>query len=130
MKAAKPFNAEEYLAQEDYHARFEAEKRAVERHYCTQFALWRSCRLRHCRRAHACKGDAHACLKRSAGDIPRDRQFAARQVLLRSTPRNLAAPERAAREIFPNTFADASAAFRPQDMPTGWTRAARRRAPS
>jgi hypothetical protein len=127
MAATKHFNAEDFLAQEEYRARYDAEKRAVERHYCTQFAFWRDCRTKSCRRAHACKGDAHACLKQSAGQIPRDRQFAARQVLLQSTPRNLAAPERAAREIFPNTFADASAAFRAADMPAGWTGRGRKR---
>jgi hypothetical protein len=126
-KAKKNLTQEDYLTREEYRARFDAEKLAVQRHYCTLFRFWRSCRHKPCRRARACAGDPHACLQSRIGAVLRDRQFAARQSLLHSTPRNLPAPERAARAIFPNTFADASAAFRAQDIPAGWTRSARRR---
>jgi hypothetical protein len=58
--------------------------------------------------------------------VPRDRQFAARQLFLQATPSNIAAPERAARELMPNTFADPSwGAIKRKDIPPGWRRSGR-----
>jgi hypothetical protein len=116
------------LTREDFRARFDAEKLALARHYCTLFGFWRSCRFKPCRRARACKGDHRACLQRAVGRIARAEQFAARQRLLAMTPANLPAPERAARDLMPNTLDDSWAALRPRDIPAGWTRTGRRNA--
>jgi hypothetical protein len=122
----KPPTLEDRLTQEEFRARFEAEKVEVARHYCVLFRLWRRCPSKPCRRDRACVGDAVACLRRGARAVPREAQFAARQKLLQATPRHLAAPERAARDIMPSGFGDSSAAFRPQDIPAGWMRAGAR----
>jgi hypothetical protein len=122
----KPPSLEDYLTREEFRARFEAEKAKVQRHYCTLFGFWRSCRFKPCRRERVCKGDATRCLVRSIDRVPRDQQFQARQHLIESSPRNLAAPEVAARGLMPNSFGDSFAAFRPRDIPTGWKRARRR----
>jgi hypothetical protein len=84
-----------------YEARFRAEKARLQRHYCTVFKFWRSCPYKPCRRFRACAGDQDACLKEKANDVPRDVQWHARQQLLKSTPRNVGAPERLAREFMP-----------------------------
>jgi hypothetical protein len=117
---------EDYLTHEEFRARFETEKAKVQQHYCTLFAFWQSCRFKPCRRAHACRGDLHACLKRSVHEVPRKQQFDAREKLLQGTPRNLPAPELTARQLMPNSFDDSGSAFRPRDIPRGWTRAAAR----
>ena len=122
----KKFNPEDYLTQEEFRTRFHAEKAKVQRHYCTLFGFWRSCRSKPCRRARACGGDAKTCLESSVHAISRERQFAAREALLRATPRNLAAPERAARAIMAGSFEHPQEAFRPANIPRGWTRKAAR----
>jgi hypothetical protein len=118
---------EDYLTHEEFRARFEAEKAKVQQHYCTLFAFWRSCRFKLCRRAHVCRGDLAECLKRSGHKVPRAEQFEAREKLLQGTPRNLPAPELTARQLMLNSFDDSWAAFRPRDIPRGWTRSAARR---
>lgn len=126
MKAKTSPTLEDYLTQEEFRARFEAEKLEVQRRYCTLFGFWRGCRLRLCRRKRACAGDQHECLKRSVGQIPRGEQFAARQKLVQASPRNLPAPEYIARQLMPNSFADSWGAFAARDIPRGWTRPAKR----
>ena len=123
----KTLTLEEYLTREEFRTRFVAEKAFVQRHYCTLFRFWRTCRLKPCRRERACKGDQHECLKLSVDGVPRHDQFDARQKLLQATPRNIAAPERAARDLMPNSFDDSWGSFRPQDIPRGWKRLSERR---
>jgi hypothetical protein len=118
---------EQYLTREEFRARFDAEKVKAQRHYCTLFGFWRTCRFKPCRRERACMGDAPACLTRSVGRISRPQQFDAREKLLQATPANMAAPERAARAIMPGVFDDPSERVRPQDIPRGWTRKSERR---
>ena len=125
-KPNKPLTLEDYHTREEFRARFEAEKLKVQRHYCTLFGFWRSCRVKQCRKERACKGDAPACLKLFVHQVPRHAQFQARDTLLKQTPRNIAAPEVAARGLMANSFADSWGAFRPRDIPAGWTRAAAR----
>jgi hypothetical protein len=103
-KTSKKLTHEEYLTLEEYRVRFDAEKAKVQRHYCTLFGFWRSCPFKPCSRARACKGDQSACLKRWVPQVPRDRQFRARQDLLEATPHHIGAPERAAREFMPGGF--------------------------
>jgi hypothetical protein len=123
-KATKSSAFENYLTRREFRTRFEAEKVRVARRYCTLFRFWGNCRLKLCRRQRACAGEPLTCLTSSVDRIPRDNQFAARQLLLQATPRNIAAPERAARELMPNTFADAAwGAVKPRDIPPGWRRA-------
>ena len=116
---------DDYLTREEFRTRFEAEKTNVQRHYCNLFGFWRSCRFKPCRRAHACKCDANACLKLSVAGVTRERQFEARRQLLEATPRNLGAPERAAREIMAGSFDQPQESFRLANIPPGWTRARR-----
>ncbi len=85
----------------DYEARYRAEAKTLRRHYCTLFAFWKSCGSKPCRKARACAGDALACLKRNEASVSRDKQFAARQRLLETTPANIGAPERLARQAMP-----------------------------
>ncbi len=84
--------------------RFAIEKALQQRRYCDAFALWRSCRQKSCYRQRSCNGDTNACLKRALDRVPRDVQLRARQRILDTTPRNLGAPERAARQCMPRDF--------------------------
>jgi hypothetical protein len=127
-KPNKTPTLEDYRTCEEFRARFDAEKTMLARHYCTLFGFWRSCTFKLCRRVHACGGDAHACLARSVARVPRRAQFDARQALMQAAPRQLAAPERAARAIMPDGFDDSSGALTAADIPPGWTRPAARRA--
>jgi hypothetical protein len=122
---------EEFLTREEFRARFDAEKVHVQRHYCTLFRFWRSCPSKPCQRARACRDDQSACLKRWVIEVPRDRQFRARQDLLEATPRHIGAPERATREFMPNEFWN----YHPpsgriveviESPPRGWTRLSQR----
>ncbi len=115
---------EEHLTRQEFRSRFEAERTAVQRRYCTAFGLWRACRFKPCRRGRACSGDAAACLNRSVHGVPREAQFQARRALLRATPRNLAAPERAAREMLPHELLEPVADT--VSPPPGWTRSRNR----
>jgi len=126
-KPAKQPTLEDYLTREEFRVRFVAEKIVVQRHYCTLFRFWRSCRHKPCRRARACTGDPHRCLPARVDEVPRHEQFQARQSLLQATPPNIAAPEHAARDLMPNSFADSWAALRLRDIPRGWRRAGKRR---
>jgi hypothetical protein len=89
-----------------YMARFRAEKILLQRHYCAAFGFWRSCPGKRCRRARTCVGDAPACLKRNVTGVPREAQFDARQRLLESTPANIGAPERFARQHLASGLCD------------------------
>ena len=84
--------------------RFAIEKALQQRRYCDAFALWRTCRQKSCCRQQSCGGDQNACLKRALDRVPRDVQVRARQDILQSTPRNIGAPERAARQCIPRDF--------------------------
>jgi hypothetical protein len=118
-----PRSYEEHLTREEFRARFDAEKARVQRHYCTLFKFWRTCRSKPCRRARACMGDANACLKRSANELPRRILSAARQQLTAATPRNCAAPEREARLFMAN---ESDADWRCPLPPAGWQRTSQR----
>ena len=85
-------------------ARFEAEKARQQRRYCEAFAHWRSCPDKRCLREHGCRGDANECLKRAFGAVPQQTQWRTRQDILEATPRNVGAPERAARQCMPRDF--------------------------
>jgi len=85
----------------EYAKRFAIEKMAQQRRYCDAFALWRSCARKACQRQGACGGDAQACLRRALERVPHPEQWRARQAILDATPRNISAPERAARQCMP-----------------------------
>jgi hypothetical protein len=86
---------------ERYKMRFKEERAKLRRHYCTVFRFWRTCRFKPCKTARACRGDAYACLKRSAGTVSRTVQWDARQKILVATPACAGAPEREARQCMP-----------------------------
>jgi hypothetical protein len=69
-------------------ARFHAELAALQNAYCDIFKLWLFCRIKHCRRQRACRGDRNACLKRGTKDIPRAAQFQARKRIMAAAPKN------------------------------------------
>ena len=92
------------LSAADYALRFALEKIKQQRRYCDAFALWRRCRRKSCRRQGACIGDADDCLRRGLGHVPRHEQWRAQQDILKSTPRNIGAPERKARQYMPGDF--------------------------
>jgi hypothetical protein len=89
------------MTTEQYVARFNAEKTRLARGYCGIFKFWRDCVFRPCRKARRCIGDPQACLRRRAPEVPRDRQWQARQQILTSTPASAGPAERTAREILP-----------------------------
>ena len=89
---------------EEYAARFAAEKAAMRRHYCNVFGFWRSCALKRCRKARSCSGDAEACLKRRAREIPREVQWQARRRVLAATPADVGLAERNARQLLPSAL--------------------------
>ena len=117
-----PRTYEEHLTREEFRARFEAEKSRVQRHYCTLFKFWRTCRSKPCRRTRACMGDASGCLMRCVGDLPRRALFDARQALLAAMPRNCPAPEREARLFMAN-----EPLWRCPLPPAGWKRMSQRK---
>ena len=81
--------------------RFAIEKALQQRRYCNAFALWRGCLRKACRRGQSCAGDANACLRRALDGVPRDVQSRVRQAIIAAMPRNIGAPERAARQCTP-----------------------------
>ena len=85
----------------EYARRFAVEKALQQRRYCDAFALWRTCPHNVCRRQRGCGGEAAGCLRRALDCVPHAQQSRARQDILESTPRNIAAPERAARQCMP-----------------------------
>jgi hypothetical protein len=89
-----------------YAARFEAEKARQQKRYCDAFALWRNCHLSLCLRIRACRGDPGGCLAKAVAlaCVPRRVQWQTRQDILSVTPRNIGAPERAARQCMPIDF--------------------------
>ena len=84
-----------------YAKRFAREQALQLRRYCDAFALWRTCARKECRRAQACGGDPRGCLARALDRVPHPEQWQARQDILDRTPRNIGAPERAARQCMP-----------------------------
>ncbi len=90
----------------EYARRFALEKLSLQRRYCDDFALWRSCGRPACRRQRSCHGDANACLKRALDRVPGNVQRRARQTIIAALPRNIGAPERAARHCMPQEFYD------------------------
>jgi hypothetical protein len=78
-----------------------AEKALQQRRYCDAFALWRTCPHKACRRQRCCGGEAAGCLRRALDRVPHPEQWRARQDILKTTPRNIGAPERAARQCMP-----------------------------
>ena len=117
-----PRSYEEHLTREEFRARFEAEKARVQRHYCTLFKFWRTCRSKPCQRLRACTGNPSACLARRVGELPRRVVFDARQALVDAMPPNCPAPEREARLIMAN-----EPEWRCPLPPAGWKRLCRRK---
>jgi hypothetical protein len=89
-----------------YLARFEAEKARQQQRYCDALALWLRCARKDCRRHRRCCGDVNACLAQAVAlnRVPRRAASRARQDILEATPRNIGAPERAARQCMPIDF--------------------------
>jgi hypothetical protein len=98
------FSAPQNHSRSEFAARFKAERARQQQRYCTAFGLWRDCTNRRCRRDCACRGDAHACLKRAFGVVLHRTQWQARQDILEATPKNIGAPEREARLCMPRDF--------------------------
>jgi len=80
----------------EYARRFAVEKALQQRRYCDAFALWRTCPHNACRRQRRCGGEAAGCLRLALDRVPH-----ARQDMLNARPRNIGAPERAARQCMP-----------------------------
>jgi hypothetical protein len=93
-------------AQLKYAARFAAEKALQQQRYCDAFELWRGCHYGPCLRNRRCAGDANACLANAVARdrVPHRQQWQTRQDILAATPRNIGAPERAARQCTPLDF--------------------------
>lgn len=89
------------LSRVEYARRLAVEKALQQRRYCDAFALWQTCSLKACRRQQRCGGDAAGCLRRALDRVPHPLQWRARQDILEATPRNIGAPERAARQCMP-----------------------------
>jgi hypothetical protein len=89
-----------------YAARFAAEKALQQKRYCDAFALWRDCERKSCRRSRRCCEDVNACLAKAVAldRVPHRQAWRTRQDILTATPRNIGAPERAARQCMPLDF--------------------------
>ncbi len=89
-----------------YGARYAAEKARQQQRYCDAFDLWRRCEEKRCRRHRRCRGDANACLGKAVAldRVPHRLAWQTRQDILTATPRNIGAPERAARQCMPIDF--------------------------
>jgi hypothetical protein len=85
----------------EYARHFALAKALQQRRYCDAFALWQTCPRKACRRQRCCGGDATGCLRRALDRVPHPLQWRARQDILDLTPRNIGAPERAARQCMP-----------------------------
>jgi hypothetical protein len=85
----------------EYARRLAVEKALQQRRYCDALALWRTCSRKACRRQGRCCGEAAGCLRRALDRVPHQAQWRARQDILAATPRNIGAPERAARQCMP-----------------------------
>jgi hypothetical protein len=90
----------------EYARRLAVEKALQQRRYCDAFALWRTCPHKACGRQRHCGGDAAGCLRRALDRVPRPEQSRARQDILKATPRNIGAPERAARQCMPRDLCE------------------------
>jgi transcription initiation factor TFIIIB Brf1 subunit/transcription initiation factor TFIIB len=99
-------NKKPKLSPIDYAERFAAEKKLQQRRYCDAFDLWRDCGHKLCRRHRRCRGDADACLAKAIAlnRVPHRVQWRTRQDILKVTPFNIGAPERAARQCMPIDF--------------------------
>jgi hypothetical protein len=102
MKAG--FKRKPKLSPVQHARRLANESERQQRRYCDAFSLWQTCRLKTCRRQRRCDGDAHACLRRALGRVPRHTQLQARDAILEATPPNIGAPEREARQRMPRDF--------------------------
>jgi hypothetical protein len=89
------------LSAVEYARRLAVEKALQQRRYCDAFALWQTCARKTCRRGGRCGGEAAGCLRRALDRVPHPEQWRARQDILALTPRNIGAPERAARQCMP-----------------------------
>jgi hypothetical protein len=89
-----------------YAARYAAEKARQQQRYCDAFALWRCCAEKYCRRHRRCCGNPDACLGKAVAldRVPHRLAWQTRQDILTATPRNIGAPERAARQCMPIDF--------------------------
>ena len=85
----------------EYARRLALEKALQQRRYCDAFAVWRTCPHKACGRQRRCCGEAAGCLRRALDRVPHPQQWRARQDILAATPRNVGAPERAARQCMP-----------------------------
>jgi hypothetical protein len=90
----------------NYAGRFAAEKARQQKRYCDAFGLWRTCENTRCVRQRRCCGDADDCLGKALAlnRVPRHLASQTRQRILAATPRNIGAPERAARQCMPLDF--------------------------
>jgi hypothetical protein len=94
------------LSPADHARRLALESERQIARYCATFALWRACARKACRRQRRCGGDAHPCLKRALGRVPKEMQTQARERILAATPHNIGAPEREARQRLPHELYD------------------------
>ena len=91
-------------AQARYMAQFDAARAALQRAYCDMFKFWRACAFKRCRRRRACLGDANLCLKRCVHEVPRGRQFRAREDILIAAPKNAGPAARTVRQFLPGSL--------------------------
>jgi hypothetical protein len=84
--------------------RLAIEMELQQRRYCGAFTLWLRCPRTACRRRRTCCGDADACLRSALERVPHPLQWQARDTILKSTPHNIGAPEREARQRMPRDF--------------------------
>jgi hypothetical protein len=105
------------LSWQEFVAQFEAEKTKQQQRYCERFALWRECPVRRCRRDRTCRGHLSYCMVHAIHTMPRRDLSQALGDIVKATPANIGAPERAARRCSPhdlcmaNTTADAVAHY-------------------
>jgi hypothetical protein len=93
------------LTPEDFQQRFDAAALEAQREYCDIFEFWRLCRLKACRRAKACGGDAQLCLRRGFAQVPDETSEHALMRVIAATAADADRPTRLARQMSPQSFA-------------------------
>ena len=105
QQPAVQIHEQEVRANLHFQQRFEAAALAAQREYCDIFGFWRLCRLKACRRAKACGGDARLCLRRGFAQVPDETSERALMRVIAATAADADRPTRLARQMSPQSFA-------------------------
>jgi hypothetical protein len=105
METTMSKKSDQRFTPEDFQQRFDAAALAAQREYCDIFEFWHLCRLKACRRAKACGGDAQLCLRRGFAQVADETSERALMRVIAATAADADRPTRLARQMSPQSFA-------------------------